>query len=47
MTKTLCMGLHGNSRKNDKEHHLYAIHDKEEVLIRGIIGKAKARQIAL
>lgn len=80
------MGIQGNSRKNNKEHHLYAIHDKEredifkfgisdkpigedgysqrkreqvdylnravgwiryfaEVLIRGIIGKAKARQL--
>lgn len=24
------MEFHGNSRKNDKEHHLYAIHDEEE-----------------
>lgn len=80
------MGFHGNSRQNEKEHHLYAIHDKEEgdvfkygisdkpigedgysqrmreqvdylnravgwarylaeVLIRGIAGNAKARQI--
>jgi len=80
------MSFHGNSKKNDKEHHLYAIYDKEEndifkygisdkaigkdgtskrmreqvsylnravgwaryfaeILIRGIIGRAKARQI--
>ena len=80
------MGFHGNSRKNGREHHLYAIHDKEEsdifkygishkpigkdeysqrmreqvdylnravgwiryfaeILIRGIRGKAEARQI--
>ncbi len=24
------MGFHGNSNKNQKEHHLYAIHDQEE-----------------
>jgi len=24
------MEFHGNSIKNEKEHHLYAIHDKEE-----------------
>lgn len=24
------MRFHGNSRKNKKKHHLYAIHDKEE-----------------
>lgn len=24
------MRFHGNSRKNDKDHHLYAIHDAEE-----------------
>lgn len=24
------MGFHGNSRKNKKAHHLYAIYDKEE-----------------
>ncbi|MGK0364785.1 MAG: hypothetical protein ACI85O_001843 [Saprospiraceae bacterium] len=23
-------GIHGNSRKSDKLHHLYAIHDREE-----------------
>jgi hypothetical protein len=80
------MGFHGNSKNNKKEHHLYAIHDKEEddifkygisdkrigkdghsqrmreqvdylnravgwiryfaeILIQGIIGKDKARQI--
>lgn len=80
------MGFHGNSKKNQKEHHLYAIQDKEEndvfkygisdkpigkdgysrrmreqvdylnravgwlryfaeILIQGIIGNAKARQI--
>lgn len=80
------MGFHGNSNKNQKEHHLYAIHDQEEedvfkygisdksvgddgyskrmreqvdylnravgwlryfatILIRGIMGKSKARQI--
>lgn len=80
------MGFHGNSKHNEKEHHLYAIYDKEdndvfkygisdkpigedeyskrmheqvdylnravgwiryfaEVLLRGIIGKAKARQL--
>lgn len=80
------MEFHGNSKQNEKEHHLYAIHDKEEsdifkygisdkpigkdgysqrmreqvdylnravgwiryfaeVLIRGIIGNARARQI--
>ncbi len=80
------MNFHGNSRQNTKEHHLYAIHDKEEadvfkygisdkpigadgysqrmqeqvdflnravgwaryfaeVLIRGIAGNAKARQV--
>lgn len=80
------MGFHGNSKQNEKEHHLYAIYDKEdndvfkygisdksigedgyskrmreqvdylnravgwiryfaEVLLRGIIGKAKARQL--
>ncbi|MBL7795851.1 MAG: hypothetical protein JNJ90_05040 [Saprospiraceae bacterium] len=80
------MAFHGNSNKNQKEHHLYSIYDKEEndvfkygisdkpvgddgyskrmreqvdylnravgwlryfaaILIRGIIGKSKARQI--
>ncbi len=80
------MKFHGNSNKNEKEHHLYVIYDEEEddvfkygisdekissdgyskrvrdqvnylndavgwlrffaqILIRGIIGKAKARQI--
>lgn len=80
------MGFHGNSRKNKKKHHLYAIYDNEEddifkygisdkpirkdgtskrireqvnflnravgwiryvaeILIRGIHGKAKAREI--
>ncbi len=80
------MGFHGNSKKNEKEHHLYAIHDKEEndifkygisdkaigedgysrrmreqvdylnravgwfryfaeILIRGIAGKSKAREV--
>jgi len=24
------MNFHGNSRQSTKEHHLYAIHDKEE-----------------
>lgn len=24
------MAYHGNSRKNKKDHHLYAIHDQEE-----------------
>ena len=24
------MSFHGNSRKNNREHHLYAIHDEEE-----------------
>lgn len=80
------MSFHGNSRKNNKEHHLYAIRDEEEndvfkygisdkpikedgysrrmreqvdylnravgwiryfaeILIRGILGKAKAREM--
>ena len=24
------MGFHGNSKRNEKEHHLYSIYDKEE-----------------
>jgi len=80
------MGFHGNSKQNEKEHHLYSIYDKEEndvfkygisdksigedgyskrmreqvdylnravgwiryiaeIVLRGIIGKAKARQV--